>query len=78
MNKDLITVALNEFAGKAPEDMGRLIRNPSQQDTGFDLQNRFIQACVGLFTLATKRHRLNVAAHDGISAGSLLHRGVPD
>jgi hypothetical protein len=66
MNKDLITVALKEFAGKAPEDVG------------FDLQNRFIQACLGLFALVTKRHRLNVAEHDGISAGSLLHRGVPD
>ena len=36
---------------------------------------RFIQACVGLFSLMTRRHRLYVAEHAGKFAGSLLHRG---
>jgi hypothetical protein len=36
---------------------------------------RFIQACVGLFALMTKRHRLHVAEHVGIFSGSVLHRG---
>jgi hypothetical protein len=34
-----------------------------------------IHVCLELFDLMTRRHRLYVADHVGIFAGSLLHRG---
>jgi uncharacterized protein YjbJ (UPF0337 family) len=39
MNKDQFKGALKEFAGKAQEDLGRLIGSSNQQEKGFELQS---------------------------------------
>jgi hypothetical protein len=42
------------------------------------IRGRLTLALLGLFAFMTKRRRLHVAEHDGIFAGSLLHRGDCD